>query len=69
MKRFIWNVLSWIDDNINHTVVDWFFDLFPCENKDGSDSIPFLIWSKTFYAFCSWVNITLSEKWFPEEWV
>jgi hypothetical protein len=43
MKKIIWNILNWIDDNINHTVVDWFFDLFDCENKDGSDSLSYLI--------------------------
>ena len=68
MKKFIWNVLNWLDNNINHTVIDYFFDLFQLESKDGSDSLSYLIWNKTSHAFCYWVNVTLSEKWFPEEW-
>jgi hypothetical protein len=63
MKKIIWDILNWIDTNINHTIIDWFFNLFPCENEDGSDSIFYKIWNKTSYTFCCWVNIDLAEKW------
>jgi hypothetical protein len=67
MKRFIWNVLNWLDNSINHTIIDWFFDLFDTEDKDGADSFSFIIWHNTSYKFCNWVNIYLFEKWFPED--
>jgi hypothetical protein len=68
VKKFIWNILNWIDTNINHTIIDWLFDLFYGENKDGSDTLGYLLWKNTSYKFCCWVNIDLSERWFPEEW-
>jgi len=63
MEEKIWNVLNWIDNNINHTIVDWVFNLFDCENEDGSDSLSYRIWKATSHAYCNWVNITLAEKW------
>lgn len=67
MKRFIINTLEWIDDNINHKYLDSFFEKFPMEYPDGSDTIYYKLWENTVYKFCS-LTVSLSEKWFPEDW-
>ena len=67
MKRFIIRILEWIDDNINHKYLDVFFEKFPMENSDGSDSIYFKLWQLIVGKFCNF-TVTLSEKWFPEDW-
>jgi hypothetical protein len=51
MKKF-W---FWIDNNINHTIVDWFFDLFSLRTDDKFDFM-FWLWKHTSRKFCEWVN-------------
>lgn len=63
MRLFIWNILNWLDNNINHTFFDWVFSFFECENKDGSNTLSYIIWLNTCYKYCEWVNINLSENW------
>ena len=67
VKKFVWQLLENLDTYVNHGVVDWFFNLFPCENKDGSDSLSYKIWENTSRKFCEWVNIDLHDSWFPSE--
>lgn len=63
IKKIIWNILEWIDNEINHGIVEKIFDLFPLETKSGEDSFSFKLWQNTCYKFCSWVNATLYQRW------
>jgi hypothetical protein len=45
----------WIDNNINHTIVEGFFGLFPLRIDDKFDLV-YWIWDHTSRAFCYWVN-------------
>lgn len=61
MKKFIWTILNWIDKNINHAILDWFFNLFECENDDGSETLSYKIWLNTSRKYCRWVNDILED--------
>ena len=57
----LWRVLVWIDNNINHTIVDWLFDLFP--DDDGKwDEFSYQLWKNTSRKFCIWVICDFGEK-------
>ena len=60
LKYITWKILVFIDNKINHTVVDSFFGLFI-----DSDFM-FALWGKTSNAYCYWVNVTLEHKWYNE---
>jgi len=60
LKYIIWKILVFIDNKINHTVVESFFGLFI--NSD----FMFSLWGKTSNAYCHWVNVTLEKKWYNE---
>lgn len=67
IKKAVWNILNWFDNVFFHSFLDRVLDVFPVENKDGSDSWSFVFYEKVNFRFCCWVNIDLFEKWFPEE--
>jgi len=58
MRYAIWKVLVWIDNSINHTIVDSLFGL-------SHSDIMFRLWKNTSRRFCNWVILTLGEdkKW------
>jgi len=60
IKYITWKILLFIDNKINHSVVDSFFSLF-IEND-----FMYWVWDKTGGAYCDWVNVTLEEKWHDE---
>jgi len=57
IKYIIWKTLVFIDNKINHTIIDFFFDPFI------HNDFMFNLWDKTSHAYCFWVNVTLEEKW------
>lgn len=67
LKTALWFVLISLDNYVNHTVVDWVFSMIETENPDGSYTILYKVWKNTFYRFCVWVNMDLSDKWFPDK--
>ena len=60
LKYIVWSILVFIDNKINHTIVDSFFSLFI-----DSDFM-FSLWEKTSGAYCYWVSVTLEHKWHNE---
>ena len=68
MKKVIWKFLNRIDKNINHAVVDWFFNFFECENEDGTETLSYKIWLATSYRYCRWVNDILEDDWNIEDY-
>lgn len=67
MKYKIWLLLEKLDDLINHGLFEHIFDLFPVENKDGSDHWSYKLWLKTSRRFCNFIVIDLYDKWFPDK--
>lgn len=66
IKYKIWLFLEHIDSLFNHRFYGRIFDLFPLENKDGSDSLAYKIWLNTSVKFCEFIVIDLYDKWFKE---
>lgn len=64
-KFLAWKVLVWIDNHINHAIIDeligWYYDRNPAK--------AYLLWDKTFGKYCSWVNIDLFDRWHIDEYV
>ena len=46
MKYKLWLLLEKFDDLINHRFFERTFNLFPVENKDGSDHWSYKLWLK-----------------------
>ena len=57
MKLAVWKVLIWIDNNINHAIVEERILLLPYY-----DTRCFL-WKRVCNAFCDWVTIDLVDAW------
>jgi hypothetical protein len=60
LKYITWKILVFIDNKINHTIIDFFFNLFI------HNDFMFNLWDKTSYAYCYWVSVTLAGKWYNE---
>ena len=56
MKKIIWKILSWIDDNINHKIVEEILHILGARHK-----FVYWVWDHTCYSFCYWVNISLED--------
>ena len=54
-KETLWDILVWIDNNINHKIVEPIIAIIP-------GSIGYRIWNKTCQKFCNWVIIKLGDK-------
>ena len=67
LKMITWHILNAFDNIVMHDIVGEILDWFPMENKDGSDSLAFIIYDKVVFKFCCWVNADLEEEWFPED--
>jgi len=61
LKYYIWNILMWLDNNINHTIVDKLFDLFP-DVEDGKPDFFYWLWRHTARAYCNFVSIVLVDR-------
>ena len=55
MKFFLWKCLVWIDNNINHAIVENFFNLF------SMNDFWYSVWLNTSRKFCNWVIIDLPD--------
>jgi hypothetical protein len=62
MKEKIWKILAWIDDNINHGIIEEIFDLFPIRHDNKFDLL-YWIWNNTCYRYCYWISVDLYDKW------
>ena len=67
MKYKVWILIDKFDDLVNHRFLEHIFDLFPVENKDGSDSLAYKVWLRTSRRFCNFIHLDLYDKWFPKE--
>lgn len=56
-----WKVLVWIDNNINHTIIDWFFDILP-DTNEWFVEFSYQVWKNTSRKFCNWVIVDFGEK-------
>jgi len=61
MKYIIWNFLVWIDNDINHTIIDWFFDIDFFHKDNKLDKFMYWLWKHTSRAFCNWVILDLED--------
>ena len=61
MRYAMYNILSWIDNHINHTIVDGIWNMIPCNN------VTHWIWEHTSYAFCYWVKVKIGEPYWDKE--
>ena len=67
MKYKLWLLLEKFDDLINHRFFERIFNLFPVENKDGSDHWSYKLWLKTSRRFCNFIVLDLYDKWFTKD--
>lgn len=61
LKFCIWNILYWIDENINHAIFERIFTLFPMVDDDKFD-FGYWLWFRTSRAFCNFVMFVLVDK-------
>lgn len=66
MKLFVWNILDWIDNNINHRYLDKLTNIIPVEDENGNDTLFYIIWHSTSGRYCQWV-CDLWFEWFGQE--
>jgi hypothetical protein len=57
MKRLLWKVLLWIDNNINHPIVEERILLLPHYDTR------YFLWKHVCNAFCDGVTIDLVDAW------
>ena len=62
IKFFIWKILVWIDNNINHGIIEEVFNLISFYSEEKFD-LGYWLWEHTGYKFCNWVIIDLYERW------
>ena len=55
MNQKTWNILVWIDNNINHKIVEPFIAIIP-------GSVGYWIWNNTCRKFCNWVIVILGDN-------
>lgn len=57
LKYVTWKTLLFIDNKINHTIIDSFFSIFV------KNDFMYMIWNNVFGKYCFWVNVTLRDQW------
>ena len=60
-KRIIIATLHWIDNRINHTLIDWLFDV--AEKFCDFDTV-YVTWERTSHEYCVSIH-ELHDLWFP----
>ena len=63
-KIKVWHVFHWIDNKINHGILEEIFDWKIFDNKFG-----YTLWKLMVNNFCQFVNIYLVDVWFLEDYV